>query len=408
MSVIVVAFGIAAAALTSALPAAWANWTDSRDVVSPPATATRLVRFVVPLGTYDKAQATLADVRVIDRSGVQVAYVVDTGPVPQPVSWTTMPVFDSGFVPGRYTQAAADLGANPAQYDSLRLDVDEAQGDFFAWVAVDASEDAHTWRIVRDRAPIFRFEADGIAGQQDVAFPESRSRYVRVRILDGAKRFGIGSISVANVAVTPIVRTTLPVPVVLSGQSSDGKSVWAADTHVKYAPVTAVRFRATQEAFHRLVTVSSSLDDQTWTQQAQAYIYRESGSSQMFIEVPGGQGRYWRVTVYNRNDAPIDGLSVQLLTTPSYVAFRQTPGQHYALIYGNDRAIAPEYDLATLTTQEERAKAALVRVGPEILNAAYVSPEPPAPWSEQHAWILWVTLIAAVVLIAAMSIRSMR
>ncbi len=387
------------------LTGAWVHWDASRPIETRRTAQPMLVAFALPVAVYGSAQPGLADVRIVDDTGKEVPYVIDAQEARPLAVWSDARIFDTGFVPGQYTQVVADVGDGRAPHNLLEILASAADGDFFNWAAVDASDDGRNWRIVRDRAPIFRFEADGIKGQLQVSFPETHSRFLRVRILDGRRPFGIDGVSVSNEVETKTSRSIVAAHAIPNSRAPAQKSWWDADTGINNAPVSAVGFSASQSAFHRLVTVSSSADGESWDDEAQAYIYRDNGSSQMLVEVPSGQARYWRVTVFNRNDAPIQGLSIHLLTIPQYVVFRQEPGRSYRLVYGNSRAQAPEYDFATLTTREQRDAAPRVAVGAESSNAAYLSPE---PWTERHAWILWAALLAAVIVVAALAIRSMR
>jgi hypothetical protein len=388
-----------------ALSNSWVNWQAYRPIETRVAAQSELVRFELPVAVYGSTQLDLADVRVIDDSGREVPFVIDSAQ-PRPIQgWSETVLSDLGFVPGKYTQAVADAGAAHAMHNTLRVEVSESEGDFFQWIAVDASDDRNTWRIVRERAPIFRFRADGLEGQQQVSFSDTSSRWLRVRILDGKRRFSINSIGISREFVATPQRETLPARVTLNEKSPERKSWWDADLGVDHVPVTSVSFSASQQAFHRPITVSVSDDGSSWTEVAQDDIYRESGSTQLSVDVEQGSGRYWRVAVFNRNDAPIEGLRVRLLTTPRYVVFRQAPEHRYFLLYGNGRATAPEYDFATSTTRDERESAPVVAAGVESKNAAYQSPE---PWTERHAWVMWVALLAAVFVIGTIAIRSMR
>jgi hypothetical protein len=393
------------AAPPPALSNAWVNWQAWRPIDASATAQPRLVRFELPVAVYGSTQLELADLRVIDDSGREVPFVIDSAQ-PRPAQvWSYATLSDVGFVPGRYTQAVADVGAGRVLHNTLRLAVPESESDFFEWVAVDASDDLSTWRVVRERAPIFRFRADGLEGQQQVAFPETSSRWLRVRILDGQRRFSIAAVTVSREVVTTPELRPLAAPATLNPKSPERKSWWDADLTINDVPVTSASFTAAQPAFHRPVTVSVSDDGASWTEVAQGDIYRESGSEQLSVEVPEGRGRYWRVAVFNRNDAPIDKLRVRLSTTPRYVVFRQMPERSYFVLYGNSLATAPEYDFATLTTRDQRDAAPTVTAGGESRNAAYQSPE---PWTERHAWVMWVALLAAVVVIGTLAIRSMR
>jgi len=390
----------------SALSNTWVHWQAWRPINTSVTSEPALVRFELPIAVYGSAQLDLADVRIIDDSGQEVPFAIDLAQQPQPSQvWNYAALSDVGFVPGSYTQAVADVGAGRVLHNTLRLDIAESESDFFEWVAIDASDDRETWRIVRERVPIYRFRSDGLEGRQTVTFPETSSRWLRVRILDGKQRFPIDGVTVSREVEARVEREPLAATVTLNPHSPERKSWWDADLGVAAVPVTSVAFEATQPAFHRPITVSVSDDGATWTEVAQGDIYRESGSEEVSVDVPEGRGRYWRVTVFNRNDAPIEGLRVRLLTTPRYVAFRQMPGHSYYMLYGNSRVTAPDYDFVLLTSRDQRDAAPVVHAGPQSDNTAYQSPE---PWTERNAWVLWVALLAAVVIVGALAIRSMR
>jgi len=390
--------------LTS-LPAAWANWSEVRHVDAPSIQAARLARFVLPIEVYGNSQVGLADLRIISDTGTQIPYAIDTAVAARHEVRGPVTVSDIGFVPGKYTQAVADVGTAGDLHNELTVVPGSGESDFFEWVAVDASDDRQTWRIMRDRVPIFRFESENLTGRQQIAFPQTRARWLRVRILDSQRPFAIDSIEVARFSETLIERAPLAASFTQDLQSQQRKSVWVADTGYAHVPVSALEFSAAQPAFHRPVTISASDDGKTWTEVAQGDIYESGADRQMIVEVLSGNGRYWQVTVFNRDDVPIQGLHMQLLTTPTYVSFEQEPDRSYLLIYGNPHAQAPEYDFTTLTTKDQRIAATLVSTGPQSSNTAYASPE---PWTERHAWIMWVALIAAVAVIAAIAIFSMR
>ena len=398
---VLAAFAVQAPAMSGA----WIHWQSWRPIETGPATQPTLVRFALPIAVYGAAQVDFGDIRVIDGSGQEVPFVIASpGPTHTQVT-TAAKLFDTGFVPRQYTQAVADVGESATLHNLLTLEIPADERDFFEWVSVEASDDRHTWRIVRERAPVFRFQSEGLPGQQTVTFPQTASRWLRIRVLDGQKPFPLEGVMVSRDVETIISREPLNAPVTLNPQSPEHKSLWDADAGVKGVPVSLVSFTATQGAFHRPVMVSTSDDGVTFTEVAQGDIYRDSGYEHLGVEVPAGRGRYWRVTVFNRNDAPIDGLRVGLMITPLYVVFRQVPGRDYFLLYGNTRATAPQYDFATLTTREQESAASVVSVGPESKNTAYQSPE---PWTERHGWLLWAALLAAVVVVGVLAIRSMR
>ena len=82
-----------------------------------------------------------------------------------------------------------DLGAHAPFHNALRIET--SSPDFIEWVQVEASDDGHVWRMVQERAPIFRFRKDNHQGTQVVHYSENNAQYLRVRILDGDAKFPV-------------------------------------------------------------------------------------------------------------------------------------------------------------------------------------------------------------------------
>jgi hypothetical protein len=293
------------------------------------------------------------------------------------------------------------------------LDIDEK--DFFAWVEVAVSDEGKEWRIIRDRAPIYRFEDDK-TDSLTVSYPETRARWVRLRILDGDKRFPVRSCRVAKDEVDET--DTLPVNLAMiatKDDSSSRDSLWEGDAEVGPVPLSAVQFEAKQEAFHRLLRISKSDDQKQWEEVGKGVIYRYRSEAEsahetllqesLKVEFPEARGRYWRVRVSNRNDPPVEGLEPQLMATRRSLILRQEPGQSYWLLYGNPRAEAPGYDLEWITSRTDLNTAVRGDLGGEEVNTAHVSPE---PWTEQHPLVLWLGLGVAVAVLGLLALRSLR
>ena len=180
---------LAALGVKAQLPAAWQNWHYARSIALEPASEPRLVRVVLPMAVYGQAQASLADVRVIDDAGNEVPHVLYARQGQKTREWRSARLSEVGFVPGRYTTLVVDTGEDDALHNSVEIETDEK--DFMVWVGIAASDDRKSWRIVRERAPIYRFEKDGLEGTQAISYPETRSRWLRVRILEGEKQFPV-------------------------------------------------------------------------------------------------------------------------------------------------------------------------------------------------------------------------
>ena len=400
MIAVVLAVAVVATPPAHPLAAPWQPWRDVRSVV-PTIATDQVIRFAIPADVYGKSEADLGDLRVIDASGAETPYAVDQRQGAQAVQWVDAPLSEQGFVPGRYTQAVADLGATGALHNEVTLDT--TADEFSAWVEVAASSDERTWRIVRQRAPIYRFSSDGLQGNLIVRFDATRDRWLRVRVQRGAQRFPISGCRVADdVSIVPelsIVASHLRV----DANAPARQTRLTADFGSGNIPVSAVRFAASSAEFYRTVEVSVSDDGETWNDAGQGDIYRDprAGTS-LTVQFAETRGRYWRVVVYNRNDRPLAGLDAALLAVPRYVSFRARALGRYRVLYGNPAAQAPEYDFSKLTTADERLSARVVALGPEV------AVPPTVPWTESHPFVLWLALLLAVGILAWLAVGAMR
>ena len=395
-------------------PPPWQDWKYARPIELPDiangsaiGAPPVLVRFALPGTVYGQAQPDLVDLRVIDASGVQQPFAVDQIATRTEVQRHDATLSEQGFAPGRYSQAVADVGVAGDMHDLLTIETDADQ--FSTWVEVAASDDERTWRIVRQRAPIFRFRADGFEGSLDVHFDRTRSRWLRIRVLDPAKEFSITGCSVADVVEATPELVTVAAGLRPDSHSPPKQTRLTIDLGSAEIPASDVRFTVADAAFHRAVAVLTSADGKDWRDVYDCEIYRDDlGGSSLSFGFPEGRGRYWRLVVYNRDDAPLQNLRADLAATPRYVSFRARPGAHYRVIFGNPHAVAPEYDFASSTSPDERAHAALAILGQYGEAMKPTTPLIARPWTETHAGIVWAALLLAVVVLAWIALRAMR
>jgi len=399
-----------AALADTRLPAAWKNWHYSRAIELTPTNTPQLVSVVAPLDIYPHAIPWLADVRVIDDQGTEVPYVSfrnqgtsNTGSLPATLR-------ENSFTAGQFTQLVVDAGPHAPFHNAVRIQT--TAPDFIEWVQVEASDDGHVWRMVQERAPIFRFRKNAHEGTQVVHYSENNAQYLRVRILDGDAKFPAFGADVLHEVVEPAER--VPLEIILSPDVKQvaGSSVWRADVGAAAELGTEVRFAVTSPAeFIRSVRISVSGDDKDWFGSGGGEIYRyrrgDAQLEELSVTIPHGasQVHFLRVEVVNGNDAPLTGGAPKLYVTPQHLVFEQQPGRSYSLIYGQDRAEAARYDLGRRLDAKQMGAAVPGQVGPEVVNADWVDPR---PWTETHDIFLWVVMLAAVMLLGYAAVRSLR
>ena len=400
---------IAAVAGTS-LPAAWKHWHYSRAIELPPADPMRLASVVAPDDAFRRSLDRLPDLRVIDDQAHETPFVVRIREGSTNVLSMKTTLMENSFAPGRYTQLVLDLG-NKAPFHNA-VEILTPQNDFIEWVTVEASDDAHLWRIVQPRAPFFQFRLQYREGVNTIPYSENNARYLRIHILDGAQQFWVAGANVFHKTVTPPERVSLSQSFARGAPSTPQRSAWIADLDANATPVSEVLFEVAPPAeFIRTVEIFASDDGRNWSRFAQGEIYRyyqdKISQEQLQVLIPfgGAQGRYWKVEVVNGNDAPLDGVTLHLSAVPRHIVFEQQPGRSYRLLYGQSRAEAPEYDLEKRLNVQQEDAAVAGQLGPEEINPGWVDPR---PWTETHDIFLWLVLLVAVMLLGYAAVRSLQ
>jgi hypothetical protein len=400
------------------LPAAWKYWHYARAIELPPpdamssATTGRgpLAGVVLPADFYRHTDTRLADLRVIDDRGAEVPFVVSQRPRSFQSSALPTTLRENSFSAGAFTQLVLDAGAHPPFHNSVEIETGEP--DFIAWVQVEASDDGHVWRMVQERAPIFRFRKNAHEGTQVVHYSENNAPYLRVRILDGARKFPVTSAQILHQTSEPAERVPLQLGLIADAKQPAGRSVWSAELGDVAPLVTEVRFDVrTPAEFIRSVDISSSVDGKDWDplQSGEIYRYARGDARQEQLAVAmnpsRGRSRRLRVEIVNGNDAPLGLDAPKLYITPQHIAFEEQAGRGYRLIYGQERAESAEYDLVRRLSAAQLASVVAGELGPEEVNTGWADPR---PWTEAHDSFLWLVLLAAVMLLWYAAVRSLR
>ncbi len=389
-------------------PRSWKNWRYSRAIELPSTGAARLVGIIVPQEVYEHSQLNLSDIRLIDDAGTEVPYTSyirrgSTNSVPVPTT-----LHENSFAPGRYTQVVIDFGERSPFHNTVELQTPET--DFIEWVSVEASDDAHVWRIVQERAPIFRFQKDGRQGTQTVHYSENNARYLRIRILDGAKQFPIAGANTLDLKVVPPESVAVTASIVRDPSAPANETVWRIDLGVPMLDLRTLQFEAGPAEFSRNVEVSDSDNGTEWNAFAydQIYRFRQGDTVEEHLKIPMPsyrEKRYLRVAILNGNDAPLPDVALAFYMAPQHIVFEQQPGKSYRLLFGQSRAQLPEYDLVRRVTMQQEDTAVAGTLGPEEENSDYSDPR---PWTEKNSYFLWIVVGLAVLLLGYSSIRSLR
>ncbi|MFZ3217228.1 MAG: DUF3999 family protein [Candidatus Acidiferrales bacterium] len=404
------AFAALAAGTAGPLPAAWKHWHYWRAIEVAPADAAQLASVVAPLDAYAHAHTGLRDLRVIDDQGTEIPYVIFRRLGTATSASLPSSLRENSFSAGAFTQLVLDAGRSAPFHNAVRIQT--GAPDFIEWVQVEASDDGHVWRMVQERAPIFRFRKEGHEGTQLVHYSENNAQYLRVRILDGDKRFPATGAEILHETAEPAERVPMETALVADAKQPAGRSAWSAEVGPAVMLVTEVKFEVSAPPeFIRSVEIASSANgkDGEIFHNGEIYRYRQGDAEQeqLAVFIPNGWVRtnHLRVEIVNRNDAPLIAATPKLYMTPQHVVFEQQPGRSYRLIYGQERAERAQYDLGRRVDATQMAAALAGELGPEEVNADWVDPR---PWTETHDIFLWMVMLIAVVLLGYAAVQSLR
>jgi hypothetical protein len=401
---------LGAAALAADLPSAWRSWRYSRALES---TRSGVLNYVtIDREAFAHSENRLADLRIVDDLGNEQPYELRNrlAPPPQPVNIPAT-LRENSFVRGQFTQVVADLGARASFHSSLRVRTPES--DFINWVEVAASDDAHLWRIVKPRAPISRFRRENLEGSQTIRYSENNARYLRLRIQEASGQFPVTGVEVfASQGVEKEEPSAASLIAFLppDSRAEPSQTQWTVDLESAAIPVTELNFETDQPEFYRAVRILTSTDKKEWQAAGGGEIYRYSvrGNTEESLRVRCYEiwgSRFWRVEILNGNDAPLSSVRMSLAMSLRFVLFRPKETRTYRLLYGNDRASAPQYDFARTLHIQPNEDMLRLSLGPEEATANYADPR---PFTERHPNLLWIALGIAIVLLGYAALRALR
>ena len=397
-------------ALPADLPDKWRSWRYSRAVQILVTEDDAPAQVSLPWEMYPHCQPGCEDVRIVNSNGEEVPYVLQARHAPRNLEEHAARVIENSFVVGQYTQVIGDLGGSHPNYD--RVKVATSRPDFIVWAEVALSDDAKNWRIVEARAPIARFRSRAVDGTQTIPFTGLSSRYIRVRIADQSAQFPVSGISVLNEEEYQGPQARDVATAFAKEESKDPtESTWRTTLASPNQPISELQIATDTAEFYRAVRISGSSDGREWSYWGSGVVYRyhQRGTSRelLRLEFPETTGnKFLRVEVINGDDQALANLHLMLSAVPRTLTFKQAAGQQYRLLYGNEKAATPQYDLGHyFDSGPPKPFSRVLALGPEEETANYRDPR---PFTERHPELLWSALGAAILLIGLTAIKALR
>jgi hypothetical protein len=360
---------------------------------------------VVDDAVWEHARADLGDIRLV-AEGTEVPYtiLIESGDTER--ERKDVPVLQQSTVNGR-TQFLVDM-SQITEYSRLELKL--ATKNYVAHAIVEGSDDPHAkqWATLGDGI-IYDLSSDRLGNNSVLRLPVSRYKYLRVTVDGPVLPKDVQGASIELGGGQPPLYRTVTTTI---RQEQRGKDTVFTFTLSDNVPVNRIGFSIdpAQPNFCRSVEVQDSKS--AWLgsgEISRIHMVRngrklDSESSEIPLSSRGQ--KEIRVVIHNGDDPPLKIASATLEQYERRVYFNAPAQGKLTLYYGDEKLSEPDYDYARLFELDQNAVAA--NLAPEVVNAGYKGRPDDRPWSERHPAVLWSTIVAAVLILGALAVRSLR
>ncbi|MBA3848400.1 MAG: hypothetical protein C0502_00195 [Opitutus sp.] len=364
-------------ALTLAAPAALVptEWQHRQPLeVAQPG----LVRVALPPETFDRAQADLADLRIVDPEGRELACALEHGRDACAPPATQRLAAVQGFrgtLSREQTQLRIETGVTGRV---AFLELATSAPYFLKAAHVEVSADGENWTSLGPAIPVFRqFGAENLRVEIGREAP-----HVRVTLDDARSRrvefTGARVLPAAGSAAEP-ERTGVAAQVVRREEFA-GETVLTLLLPAAHLPLAALAFEAADPLFMRRVTVAvRDVSDGTPRERTigSGTLYRvalDGAPARARLEVPVDHTPATReliVHVHNGDSPPLQFAAVRADHWPVTLAFMAASAGRHHLLSGNASARAPRYDFAAFAGDLHRAAATRLTPGSAEVMPGY-------------------------------------
>jgi uncharacterized protein DUF3999 len=399
-----------------------------RGVALSPGAAQQYI--VVTPDLWRHARPDLGDLRLY-AAGAEVPYVLQMGTGSAIRALVDCRILQPATVAGK-TQFILDMTETEV-YDRVELQLETK--NFVARARIEGANDVHTnqWALLGS-STLYDFTAENLGHNGTLQMPDSTFRYLRVT-LDGPVK--PGEVVGAQAGIT---REEIAAWVTVAQEpriEQHGNDTVLTFTLPPNVPVERVHFEIanSHDNFLRTVEVQTGglmEPAQTLGTGMLRRIHMLRGGKQVDQEDDSiavvAQSRraaepvsvdedgreqtrkgidILRVIVHNGDDRPLAISNAQLLQTERRIYFQMpSAASAVTLYYGDEKLPAPSFDYARLFQQDSGAGQA--KLLEEVLNSQYQEPPDPRPWSERHPAAMWTAMVAAILVLGAVALRSLR
>lgn len=370
--------------------------------VSP--VGTGIHQFAVPLHVLDKAREDLADLRVVDAGGREIPYAVRIRSEKDDAEEVAGRLFNQANIGSTASEVSVDLDENPGEHNEIEIET-EGQ-NFRRSVEIEGSDTPTNWKTLDAGDVIFSFgTANSTASSNRVSYPNSRYRYLRVRVFaDTPREKQPPAISRVKVLMSRREKAeitnwdvSVSYPQFLRHNGAPASS-WTLDLGVR-VPCDRLVLSISEASFSRPFEIEVIDDPADIRLIASGELTkRRDDSGPLTINFQNEvYARKLRLVVTDHSNQPVSMLQVQAGAPLRQVFFelKEQSTQPLKLFFGNTNSTAPHYDFEKELQSRLTSQPVHIVAGPLMNNPDYQPP--PLPFTERVPWLIYIVLTASSV-----------
>lgn len=360
---------------------------------------------VVDETIWRHSRPDLGDLRLYS-AGTEIPYRLEIERLRAEAVQQNVQLLQPGTI-GKKTEFLLDMSGAP-QYNRISLKL--AARNFVAHARVEGQDDAHGkhWAVL-GTTTLYDLSNEKLGNNTTLQIPLTTYRYLRVTIDGPVKPSDVESATACMISEQKATWQDLSSK---PQETQAGKNTVFTFLIPKNAPVDRVTFSIdhAQQGFERAVEIQDDKERYIGSGELARVHMRRNGLKvdveRTSVDLPGTGGGTLRVIIHNGDDAPLKISDARLQQYERRIYFDSRAGAQFTLYYGDEKLSAPVYDYAKLFRKD--AGASRVEMGAEEANAGYTGRPDDRPWSERHPALLWVAIVAAVIILGGIALRSMK
>jgi hypothetical protein len=389
-----------------AAPEDLSAWEWYQKVELPDNKKSRRVDVILPPAVFARARPDLGDLRLCVGEGQAIPYALRVRRARHEQQVLPARPFNKGYHQDSGTaEVSLDLGEAPGEHNTVVVSMPGK--NVRRALRLEGSADGGKWTALLQGVYFVHFVvADHVIDVNRFAYPSSRFRYLRVRVVrdrslpDDEPKIEtvevLRSVEVPGEDVTHGANVGPREPVRAPGGPG---SAWVIDFGGEIVPVERLACDVAEDAFRRTYTVEQLEPGQPARVLVQGEWLRRAGEAARPLEArfPEALARRLRLVVTDHRNPPLTLTGVRYTAPARQVVF-VPPGQGQLWLYfGNPHAEAPRYDFAASLPEDIKPAPARGSLGPVATNLAYRPT--PKPWTERLPWLMDAVLGAASVVL---------